>query len=643
MARFAVIFATVFFAVLNQSQAENSPRVIVHLLDYLSQDYGGAVAGGKVINQPEYQEQVEFSQSAIVVTQSLDQLKDDKKINEDLARLKKMVLAKAPAPDVAKLAQGIKFDVISLTGLEVAPTHWPDLKRGREVFKQNCVSCHGEKGDGKGPAAAALEPKPTNFLDPQRMAELSPFQAFNTIRVGLPGTAMVSFPAFTDKDVWAMAFYIVSLRHEGDRPQKNHDDIEQLVDEKMLKQIASRSDSQLEASLPGSPSEKLKTLAALRLHSGNENFKNTLVIARSYLQDAKSEYARGDKPQARQKALLAYLEGVEPIEPRLNAADPAVTVEIEMLMAGVRQVIEGGGSVGDLEKAVSDAEMAIGRADAVLNKAAPSPWVTFLIASAIILREGFESVLIIIALLGVIRATGNKKAALWVHGGWVLALACGVLAWLFSGWVMAISGAEREMLEGFVSLVAVLILLYMGFWLHNKTEIGRWKAFIEDRVHAALKQSNLVGLGFISFIAVFREAFETVLFLRALWLEGGMQGRSAILMGVLGSLLLILVLSWALIRYTAKIPIRTLFDYSSALMGLLAFILTGKGLHALQETGSVSITSLPLNFRMELLGFYPTLETTVGQLLVLGMALGLWLYGKKPSKSAKPLVAIHPS
>ena len=133
-------------------------------------------------------------------------------------------------------------------------------------------------------------------------------------------------------------------------------------------------------------------------------------------------------------------------------------------------------------------------------------------------------------------------------------------------------------------------------------------------------------------MAVFREAFETVLFLRALWLEGGMSTKWAMLGGVLGSLGLILFLAWLILKYTAKIPIRQLFDFSATLMILLAVILVGKGIHSLQEVGILGITPSPINLRLELFGFFPTLETTVAQFGILLMPLALWFFGKKPSK-----------
>jgi len=278
-----------------------------------------------------------------------------------------------------------------------------------------------------------------------------------------------------------------------------------------------------------------------------------LKTAKFYLQGSITDYKNGNGPDAKHKALVAYLEGVEPVEPRLKASDPQLMIDLESKMADVRGAIDRNASLPELVDVVKKAEGQIEIAQKVLTEAAPSAWLTFMIASAILLREGFEAVLMIIALLGVIRASGAQHASKWVHGGWFVALLCGFIAWFFSGWLMVFSGAQREAMEGVTSLFAVVVLLYMGFWLHRTTEIGRWKAFIDGKVKSSLEGGNLFGLSVISFIAVFREAFETVLFLRALWLEGGMDTKAALVAGVFGSLTLVFILAWAILKYTPRV------------------------------------------------------------------------------------------
>ncbi len=612
---------------------EQSPRLLVHLLDYLAKDYGGAVAHGKVISQSEYKEQLEFSASTLETNAALAETKGTPEIQTKLQQLSRLIGSKAEAVAVAKLAREIQAQLIKLTGLEISPSKWPSLARGKQLFEQNCISCHGATGHGDGPAAAALSPKPANFHDETRMKELSPFQAFNTVRLGVPGTSMAPFHNLSDKEAWFLAFYVVSLRHAV-KPVTGAD-ID--VSAGNLKIVATTSDEKLKFLLPGDDQQQSLALAALRLHSEDDDSGNSLAIARGNLQGAEVEYHAGRFDSAKTKALKAYLEGIEPIEPRLKANDPGAVIELETRMGLVRSLIEGRKPLPELHVAIQAAIKQIDAAEQIITHQEMSPLLSFMAAGAILLREGFEAVFIIIALLGVIRASGSRRAALWVQAGWIAALGCGGLAWIFSGWLMGISGAQREMMEAVTSLFAVVVLLYVGFWLHSRTEIGRWKSFIDGKLKAALEGRNLWGLAAISFMAVFREAFETVLFLRAVWLEGGESSRAAMAAGVFTSLAFVLIFAWAILKYSARLPIRKIFAISALLMAVMAMVLTGKGLHSLQESGALSITAAPFQFRSDIFGLYPTFETVFSQVLVLGLLAALWIYGKRPSTGGSTL------
>lgn len=616
----------------------SSPRLLVHLLDYVGMDYPGAVSNGKVLSATEYQEQKEFVASAREMAGALPETRDDAEVKNLIADLEKVVNSKGSADDVSRLALRIKNRVLLLGKVQVAPKNWPNLKRGRELFAANCTSCHGATGAGDGPAAASLDPKPANFLDPQKGADLSPFRAFNTVRVGIPGTPMVPVP-LSDEDTWDLAFFTVSLRHQAAIAAGQALPAPKDLSPQALSLVASKSDNELKTELKGpsydTDDEKAAAILAWRVHSDEGprggGGGGTLDIARQLLNSSLTSYRAGDKGQAKSQALLAYLEGIEPAEPKLKANDAAFTSSLEEKMAYVRSKIEAGAPVGELETAVSEALSAVDRAQQLLSQEKSSAWLTFVMTSGILLREGFEAVLILIALLAVVRASSAKKAERYIHLGWVGALLLGWVAWFFSGWLMKMSGADREMLEGVISLFAVFVLLYIGFWLHSRTEIHRWKIFIEGRVKTTLEGKSLYGLAAISFVAVFREAFETVLFLRAIALEGGAGDQTRpMALGVAVSLGGIFVMAWALLKYSAKLPIRKLFTISSSLMALLAVILTGKGLHALQETGTLGVTHLPFRLRSEFLGLFPTRETLVPQLGVVVVLGILWMIGRRP-------------
>lgn len=605
---------------------QKSPRVLVHLLDYLAKDYGGAVANGKVINDAEYEEQLEFSATALTTALGLEEIKSHPEVVRKVQDLGKVIQAKGSEAEVARLAREIQQRVISISRIPMAPTAWPNLERGKRVYAQNCASCHGATGAGDGPAGAQLNPKPISFLDSGWMDGVSPFQAFNSIRLGIPGTGMTAQNSLSDQEIWDAAFYVVSIRHRTGAAANTSF----TPGSPELALVSSLPDKDLARKLPGNEKKRGELLAMLRTHSGGDSDGGSLALARERLQDSVREYEAGKTDAALELALGAYLEGVEPIEPRLRAVNPGQLVELEARMAEVRSAIERKASPAVMKAAADRALEEIDRAVGLIQNRDLSPWMSFIAASAVLLREGFEAVIVILALLGVVRSAGSRRAALWVHGGWITAVACGVIAWFFSGLLIQISGAGRELLEAVISIFAVAVLLFVGFWLHNQTEIGRWRAFLHGKVRTALEGQKLFVLASISFVAVFREAFETVLFLRAIWLDSGEPARVAMGAGVAASFVAVIAMAWGILRFSAKVPVRQIFTASAAIMAALAVILTGKAFHAFQETGIVTATPFPM-LRLDLLGVYPTAETFIPQLLIVALSIALWHFGRKPS------------
>jgi high-affinity iron transporter len=632
---FALSFSLNFPALAAENDPTHSARFLVHLLDYLAKDYAGAVSeNGKILSESEYSEQREFAENAVKTNEALSETASATDIKNQLTRLEKAIQQKQPPSVVTKLARATQQRVIEVSGLEIFPNKWPDLKIGKTLFKENCTSCHGDLGKGDGPAASSLNPKPANLTDRERMKEISPFNAFNTIRLGVPGTAMLAFQNLSDQDVWALAYFASAIRFQNAKAAVQIPTGWDTSSQDTLKSVSSLSDVSLIQVLPGDIQSKTETLAALRTFSKSEDQNGYLALAKTTLLEAKSDFKAGNLDSAKAKALKAYLEGIEPIEPRMRATDPEAVSILEGKMAAVRGAIESQKSQAEVDEAIEQASVEIDSAAKLIEHHDMSPVVAFFAAFAILLREGFEAVLIILALLGVIRAAGAKRAALWVHGGWISALACGGIAWIFSGWLMGMSGASREMLEGSTSIFAVVVLLYVGFWLHRQSEIGRWKEFLDVKVKGFLQGKNLFGLAAISFMAVFREAFETVLFLRSIWFDGGDATHISLGLGVLSSLILVITLSWIALTLSKRLPLRQLFTISSVLMLFLATILAGKGVHSLQETGLVGVTSVPLALRWELAGVFPTLQTLLAQIIVAALVMILWRSGRKPSTPA---------
>ncbi len=364
---------------------------------------------------------------------------------------------------------------------------------------------------------------------------------------------------------------------------------------------------------------------------------NSLKIASDYLIRALKTYKEGKNKTARQYALAAYLEGVEPIESKLKTSAPAFSAKLEQQMFRVRQSIEQNSTNLEVEKEINTALALIVEVNQVMESNSLSYWLTFILSASILLREGLEAFLIIVLILALIRSSGAKNAKRWIHGGWISAVAMGMAGWFLSGWLINISGQNREIMEGLISLFAVIILSFVGFWLHNNSHAEKWKKFVEEKIGKQLQKEKMFGLAFFSFMVVFREAFESILFLQAINLETTPTNKSAIGLGVLAAFGLIALLGFLFLRYSKKIPVRQLFLYSSWGISLLAVILLGKGIHSIQESGWISMTNSPIVVNIDWLGIYPTIETIFSQLILFGIVLALYYSNSRKWKlHAKP-------
>jgi high-affinity iron transporter len=617
--------------VLKANEKNSNARMIVHLLDYIAVDYSMAVNQGNVISVAEYKEMEEFATTISTLGQN-----SPASVRSDIKLLKALIKEKASQEKVSSVSNSIKQKIISSYSLEIAPKRWPSLINGRQLYALHCKSCHGENGKGNGNLANGLNPAPTNFHSPEKANGLSPFQAYNTIRLGVNNTAMRAFDELSDDEIWDLAFYVLSLPHSANKVATEDLDLNLSIG---LEELASQNNEELITSF--SIDNPKQTIAALRLYPkeiAEQNKGSYLEQAIDYLNKADAAYAAGDISGARTLSLTAYLEGVEPIEIQLQASDATFSAQLEGELAKARSYIETGKDPSLVSSQIKKGIAMINEAKVILKEKTFSPWLAFLLSFSIILREGLEAFLVVITILSVLRAINIPKANVYVHIGWISAIAVGFLMWLAAGKLFTFSGADRELMEGLVALFAVAVLLYVGFWMHSKSEAGKWQAYVKNKINNIARKENMLGLAVLSFLVVFREAFESVLFLSALSLEVGEAQQSAFGGGILFAFVLLGIISVLLLKYSQKLPIAKLFKYSAIVISFLAVVLTGKGISAIQEAGNLNITVLPFDFRFDALGIYPTYETLSAQLFILILTILLWTFSnrKKVSLKVKP-------
>jgi high-affinity iron transporter len=616
---------------------------VLSLVDYIGGDYRNAVQGEKVINADEYQEMSEFSARSLELFSQLkvNEGGDKANIEKDLRALADHIKNKSGDEDVPQLAQQIKERLIKTYNIITYPKAIPSHGSGKAIYSQNCVQCHGELGRGDGPGAGSMqpkEPKPANFTDPDLINNLSPFKAFNTTTFGIEGTAMPNFSALTEEQRWAAAFYVFSLRFSADDAAagKKLFEARKLAEELTTPAtLASSADGELieklTAALGNAPGAQ-KVLAFLRLGLLQERKADPLLTARAYLLEAVELYDQGNFKEAYQRSVNAYLDGFELAEPALFAKNAAMGRDLEAQFTELRGLMRSGGDPGRVRELYAKLDAGLVEALDVLGRddTESGPY-TLLNSALIIIREGLEAALIVAAIVAVLKAMGATQAIQYVHLGWILALLSGVVTWILAQTVITFSGAQRELVEGFTSLLAAVVLFSVSYWLISKAEAKRWHQFIEARVQEALSGRRLFALVGVSFLAVYREAFETVLFYQALWLQSE-NSQSFLVWGFLAGAVVVGAIVYAIFKLGMRIPLRLFFGVSSALLYLLAFVFAGEGIKDLQAVGWIGETPLGWAPQLPFLGIYPTVQTLLVQaILIVALIVALfWLWRATP-------------
>ena len=533
----------------------------VHLLDYVAVDYAEAVADGEVINELEYTEMLDFAAEVARRLEELPEAPERDALLADAAALAAAVEAKAAPDRVREQAVALRDAVIDAYDVPTVPDEPPDPALGARLYQTSCASCHGATGRGDGPAGVGLDPAPSDFHDVARMAQRGVHGLYNTITLGVEGTGMAAYTQLSDEERWALAYHVKSYTADG-----------------------------------------------------------PIALARASLADSVAAYRAGDADRAVRLAVHAYLEGFELAEPRLAAVDGALVREIEQGFIELRALAREGAPLAEVEATAQRLDDALLEAADKLGGGDASASATFVASLLILLREGLEAILVIAAMLAVVSRAGRPEARRWIHVGWVGAIALGVLTWFVASHLIALSGANREITEGVTALLAAAILVYVGYWLHDKSRADSWQQFINARLGVALSRGALWTLATVAFLATYREAFETVLFYQALAAHAGPSGVGPLLAGFAVAAVLLVAIAWLILKTSMRLPLGMFFRWSGLLLVALAIVFAGHGAAALQEAGVLGVSRVPF-VSIPALGIHPTLQTLAAQAVALILSL----------------------
>ncbi|HEY2945875.1 MAG TPA: FTR1 family protein [Vicinamibacteria bacterium] len=590
------------------AEGSDAERVVA-LLDYVSGDYALNAKDGAPASREEYEEQLRFAGDARRLADGLlGPGAERAPLGRRMAEVEARVREQATPEAVAEACRAAREEAIIRFGLRTTPAERPSLARAQALYVESCAICHGPQGEADTERARLLDPPPARFRSPDRLRDLSPFRVYNSLTFGVPGTAMASFESLSPADRWNLAFYVLRLGHEGE-PARGPVDL-------TLGELATGSDRDLLRTLgEHGQRDPPQALAYARQEAafGETPAGIGLDRTRRMIRQARQVFSEGRAEDADRIAIDAYLQGYEPLEARLRARDPQATAAVEGSFRDLRAAI----SRGDAAAVEGHAQ----RLDRLLaDGAAGRPLVPFAAAFVIFLREGLEAALLVGALLAGVRRLGRPDARRYVHAGWLAALPAGVATWWLFQRVVAVNADERELVEAGVALLAAAVLFSVSFWMISKIEARRWTGYLRRRLEESLNGRRLVLLAGLSFLAVYREAAETVLFTQALLLECADQ-RGHVWAGAAAGVLAVMAVALVMSRTVMRLPMGPFFAVSSALLCGLAISFAGAGIYDLVAAGYLA--PRPVTFpEIPWMGIHPDLTGLVVQLTIVAVILG---------------------
>ena len=363
-----------------------------------------------------------------------------------------------------------------------------------------------------------------------------------------------------------------------------------------------------------------------------QSVRDEIDVIREKLMATEIFYELGDTQAAYASARSAYLDSYEYVEIPLRAIAPDFTFEVEYQFATLRNQINDGATIEDISTTIISLERSLDESERLVSGTGTiAPMIAFISSFSIIFREGLEAVLILGAIITYLEASRNHKFKKYVHYGIGLAIGATAVTWVIASYIIEISGANRELIEAIAALSATAVLFYVSFWILNKIEHKRWMEFVKAKVFQASAAGGTSVFIMLSFFTVYREGFETVLFYQAMF-SFAKYMEFYVGLGFILGIVSLLGIYFGFRKLGKRLPLRALFGLTMGIGAYLSIAFLGNAIREFQVLDFIPYTSmlgtvprLDINVAT-MTGIYPTLETTVGQIVLLAVYLVASLY-----------------
>ncbi|MFJ2711249.1 FTR1 family protein [Pseudomonas sp. NPDC087346] len=603
---------------------ESAPQAL-HLLDYISADYPNTVQAGQVIDESEYREQLEFTQALQGLIADMPAKPEKAALEQGVSSLHAAISAKQDGAQIARQARQLGAQLAVAYEVSQAPIITPDPTRGAPLYAQQCSVCHGDSGAGDGPAGVGMAPAPANLRDAARMDHLSLYAIYSTLGQGVEGTDMPAFAdQLDDRQRWDLATYIGGF--SADAAAGKSDKSYNIAD------LARQTPAEV---LAAEGAQAAATFRAQRSQPPQvkRGPAQLLDYTAATLDKSLAAYRAGERDQAYDLSVAAYLEGFELVESSLDNVDANVRKDTEKSLMAYRQSLQDGLPVEQAEQRLDLAKAKLNESAGLLGNDGLSWSLSYISGLLILLREGLEAILVLAAILAFLRNTGQQSAVRSVNVGWGLALLAGLGTWALAAYVIDVSGSQRELLEGATALFASVMVLWLGVWMHDRRHAAAWQDYIKSSLVGG---GGRFGFAILAFFSVYRELFEVILFYETLWLQAGPAGHDAVLAGGATALVLLVGLAWVILRGSAKLPLTLFFSINAGLLCALSVVFAGHGVKALQEAGIFGTRPVAF-FEFDWLGIHADAYSLTAQALAI-LAI-IVLYGRSRIAEKKRVTA----
>ncbi|MHC8379824.1 FTR1 family protein [Pseudomonas sp. MDT1-16] len=616
------LFALCSFNLLADT-VEGAPQAL-HLLDYIGADYPQTVHAGKVIDESEYREQLEFIKVLQGLIAAMPAKPEKNGLEQGVSTLRNAIAARQDGADVGRQARQLGARLAVAYEVSQAPIITPDPSRGAPLYAQHCSVCHGDAGAGDGPAGVGLTPPPANLRDATRLDHLSLYAIYSTLGLGVEGTDMPAFAdQLDDRQRWDLATYIASFSADpaAAKSEKTYN----------IADLARQTPAEVQVA---EGPQAAATFRAQRAQPPQvkRGPAQLLDYTAATLDKSMAAYRAGDHDQAYDLSVAAYLEGFELVESSLDNVDANVRKDTEKSLMAYRQSLQDGLPVVQAQQRLDAAKAKLKESAGLLGSDGLSGSLSYISGLLILLREGLEAILVLAAILAFLRNTGQQSAVRSVNVGWGLALLAGLATWALAAYVIDVSGSQRELLEGATALFAAVMVLWLGVWMHDRRHAAAWQDYIKSSLVGG---GGRFGFATLAFFSVYRELFEVILFYETLWLQAGPAGHNAVLAGGATALVLLVGLAWVILRGSAKLPLSLFFSINAGLLCALSVVFAGHGVKALQEAGIFGTRPVPF-FDFDWLGIHADAYSLSAQVVAIMAIIVLYSRSRMAEKRRVP-------